>query len=38
MPDPQGLLIVQLTERVAELEKKLAARDAAVPNDVSPAL
>ncbi len=38
MPDPQGLLIVQLTERVAELEKKLAAREAAVPNDVSPAL
>ncbi len=38
MPDPQGQSIVQLTERVAELEKKLAARDAAVPNDVSPAL
>ncbi len=38
MPDPQGLMIAQLTERVAELEKKLAAREAAVPNDVSPAL
>jgi len=38
MPDPQGQMIVQLTERVAELEKKLAAREAAVPNDVSPAL
>jgi serine O-acetyltransferase len=38
MPDPQGQLIAQLIERVAELEKKLAARDAAVPNDVSPAL
>jgi serine O-acetyltransferase len=38
MPDPQGLMIAQLTERVAELEKKLAAREPAVPNDVSPAL
>jgi serine O-acetyltransferase len=38
MPDPQGQMIAQLTERVAELEKKLAAREAAVPNDVSPAL
>ncbi len=38
MPDPQGQSIAQLIERVAELEKKLAARDAAVPNDVSPAL
>jgi serine O-acetyltransferase len=38
MPDPQGQMIAQLVERVAELEKKLAAREAAVPNDVSPAL
>jgi serine O-acetyltransferase len=38
MPDPQGQMIAQLAERVAELEKKLAAREAAVPNDVSPAL
>ncbi len=38
MPDPQGQMILQLTERIAELEKKLAAREAAVPNDVSPAL
>jgi serine O-acetyltransferase len=38
MPDPQGLMIAQLTERVAELEKKLAAREGAVPNDVSSAL
>ncbi len=38
MPDPQGQMIAQLTERDAELEKKLAAREAAVPNDVSPAL
>jgi serine O-acetyltransferase len=38
MPDPQGQMIAQLSERVAELEKKLAAREAAVPNDVSPAL
>ncbi len=38
MPDPQGQMIAHLTERVAELEKKLAAREAAVPNDVSPAL
>jgi serine O-acetyltransferase len=38
MPDPQGQLIAQLIERVAELEKKLAAREAAIPNDVSPAL
>jgi serine O-acetyltransferase len=38
MPDPQGQMIAQLTERVAELEKKLDAREPAVPNDVSPAL
>jgi serine O-acetyltransferase len=38
MPDPQGQMIAQLVERIAELEKKLDAREPAVPNDVSPAL
>ncbi len=38
MPDPQGLAIAQLAERVAQLEAKLAGLGAAPPASAPPAL